>query len=77
MKKDVTELKKMFLEILQNPNTAHAAAAFTRESLMHDENNGDHSAAHAAIIVAAAGWSITSRLFITTIFTSTKKWKSR
>jgi transcriptional regulator with PAS, ATPase and Fis domain len=45
MKKDVTELKKMFLEILQNPNTAHAAAAFTRESLMHDfPTNGDHSA---------------------------------
>jgi DNA-binding NtrC family response regulator len=36
MKKDVTELKKMFLEILQNPGTAHAAANFARESLMHD-----------------------------------------
>jgi transcriptional regulator with PAS, ATPase and Fis domain len=45
MKKDVTELKKMFLEILQNPATAHAAAAFTRDSLMHDfSGNGDHSA---------------------------------
>ncbi len=43
MKKDVTELKKMFLEILQNPNTAHAAAAFTRESLLH-ENKNEHSA---------------------------------
>lgn len=36
MKKDVTELKKMFLEILQNPGTAHAAAVFTRDSLLHD-----------------------------------------
>ncbi len=25
MKKDVTELKKMFLEILQNPSSSHAA----------------------------------------------------
>ena len=36
MKKDVTELKKMFLEILQNPSLAGNAANFTRESLMHD-----------------------------------------
>ena len=46
MKKDVTELKKMFLEILQNPTTAHAAAAFTRESLMDDfSTNNEHTAA--------------------------------
>ena len=43
MKKDVTELKKMFLEILQNPNTANAAAAFTRDSLMHDTISHEHS----------------------------------
>ena len=43
MKKDVTELKKMFLEILQNPNTAHAAAAFTRDSLMDDVKAHEHS----------------------------------
>lgn len=43
MKKDVTELKKMFLEILQNPNTANAAAAFTRDSLMHDTISHDHT----------------------------------
>ncbi len=50
MKKDVTELKKMFLEILQNPNTAHAAAAFTRESLTHENNNGEHQASlHASL----------------------------
>lgn len=36
MKKDVTELKKMFVEILQNPSTANAAAAFTRDALLHD-----------------------------------------
>ena len=45
MKKDVTELKKMFLEILQNPNTANAAAAFTRESLMHDNTSHEHTPA--------------------------------
>lgn len=36
MKKDVTELKKMFLEILQNPSLAGSAANYTRESLMGD-----------------------------------------
>ncbi|MFY7965740.1 MAG: sigma-54 interaction domain-containing protein [Chitinophagaceae bacterium] len=36
MKKDVTELKKMFLEILQNPALAGNAANYTKESLMHD-----------------------------------------
>lgn len=36
MKKDVTELKKMFLEILQNPALAGQAAHYTKESLMSD-----------------------------------------
>ncbi len=36
MKKDVTELKKMFLEILQNPALAGNAAHYTKESLMQD-----------------------------------------
>jgi len=36
MKKDVTELKKMFLEILKNPSLAGTAAQFTKESLIHD-----------------------------------------
>jgi len=36
MKKDVTELKKMFLDILQNPSLAGSAASFTRDSLMND-----------------------------------------
>ncbi len=39
MKKDVTELKKMFLEILQNPSLAGNAANFTKESLVSDFNN--------------------------------------
>lgn len=42
MKKDVTELKKMFLEILQNPSLAGTAANYTRDSLMQDfHSNGD------------------------------------
>ena len=43
MKKDVTELKKMFLEILQNPSLAGSAANFTKESLLNDfpVNNND------------------------------------
>jgi len=36
MKKDVTELKKMFVDILKNPNNASAAVAYAKESLMHD-----------------------------------------
>jgi DNA-binding NtrC family response regulator len=35
MKKDVNELKKMFFDILQNPNLAHTAA-------YHQDNNHDH-----------------------------------
>ena len=36
MKKDVTELKKMFLEILQNPSLVGTAANFTKESILND-----------------------------------------
>jgi transcriptional regulator with PAS, ATPase and Fis domain len=39
MKKDVTELKKMFVEILQNPSSANAAVAFARDSLLQDYGN--------------------------------------
>lgn len=42
MKKDVTELKKMFLEILKNPSLANTAANFTSESLNKDYSlNGE------------------------------------
>jgi transcriptional regulator with PAS, ATPase and Fis domain len=36
MKKDVTELKKMFVEILQNPSLAGNAVNFTKESILND-----------------------------------------
>lgn len=36
MKKDVTELKKMFVDILKNPANSSVAAAYAKESLMHD-----------------------------------------
>ena len=39
MKKDVTELKKMFVEILQNPSLAGTAANFTKESILNDYEN--------------------------------------
>ncbi len=39
MKKDVTELKKMFVEILQNPSLAGTAAKFTKESILNDYDN--------------------------------------
>ena len=42
MKKDVTELKKMFLEILQNPSMPGNAANFAKENLLHEYNgNGE------------------------------------
>ena len=40
MKKDVTELKKMFLEILQNPSLSMNAANYTKETLLNDYNLG-------------------------------------
>jgi DNA-binding NtrC family response regulator len=43
MKKDVTELKKMFLDILQNPSLVNNAASYTRDSLMNDFHNGHES----------------------------------
>ncbi len=36
MKKDVTELKKMFVDILKNPANSSAAVAYAKESMMHD-----------------------------------------
>jgi DNA-binding NtrC family response regulator len=42
MKKDVTELKKMFVEILQNPSLAGSAAGFTKESLIDDFHPNGH-----------------------------------
>lgn len=48
MKKDVTELKKMFLEILQNPSSTNATMALAREALLHDYNPVHHEYAAAA-----------------------------
>jgi DNA-binding NtrC family response regulator len=48
MKKDVTELKKMFLEILKNPALAAHAADYTTESLQREFSvNGNDYAAPA------------------------------
>ena len=42
MKKDVTELKKMFVEIMQNPSLAPHAANYAKESLMQEySGNGE------------------------------------
>ena len=49
MKKDVTELKKMFLEILQNPSLAGSAANFTRDSL----NNDFHGANELPVVTTS------------------------
>jgi DNA-binding NtrC family response regulator len=52
MKKDVTELKKMFVDILHNPSTSGAAVAYAKENLLHDfEGNDSHSnGSHPAIM---------------------------
>lgn len=44
MKKDVTELKKMFVEILQNPSPSltNPAVAYAREALLHDYTPVSH-----------------------------------
>jgi DNA-binding NtrC family response regulator len=44
MKKDVTELKKMFVEILQNPSSpsSNNAISFAREALLHDYTQVNH-----------------------------------
>jgi len=44
MKKDVTELKKMFVEILQNPTSTLStpAVAYAREALLHDFSSVNH-----------------------------------
>ena len=39
MKKDVTELKRMFVDILQNPANAASAAKFANESFFRENNN--------------------------------------
>jgi DNA-binding NtrC family response regulator len=41
MKKDVTELKRMFLEVLQHPSNAAASARFANESLLREYPNGN------------------------------------
>lgn len=54
MKKDVTELKKMFLEILQNPSLAGNAANFTKESLINDFNATGPEQQHHLILQTSA-----------------------
>jgi transcriptional regulator with PAS, ATPase and Fis domain len=56
MKKDVTELKKMFLEILKNPALANTATNFTTESLQRDYAiNGNEYAAPVLSNTQSAG----------------------
>jgi DNA-binding NtrC family response regulator len=40
MKKDVTELKRMFVDMLQNPANAATAAKFANEAMLHEQYNG-------------------------------------
>ena len=50
MKKDVTELKKMFVDIIHNPANAGAAVTYAKENFLNDfdgnemHNNGGHPA---------------------------------
>jgi len=49
MKKDVTELKRMFVDILQNPSNAAAASKFASESLLREypsTGEGQHPVLH-------------------------------
>lgn len=49
MKKDVTELKKMFFDILQNPSIAHAGV-FPEENVLHNFKQPEPQAAPTGII---------------------------
>ncbi|MRG43660.1 AAA domain-containing protein [Chitinophaga sp. SYP-B3965] len=49
MKKDVTELKKMFFDILQNPSIAHSGV-FQDENVLHNFQKPEPQAAPAGII---------------------------
>lgn len=49
MKKDVTELKKMFFDILQNPSIAHAGV-FPEENVLHNFKQPEPQTAPAGII---------------------------
>ena len=49
MKKDVTELKKMFFDILQNPSMAHSGV-FPEENVLHNFKQPEPQAAPAGII---------------------------
>ena len=43
MKKDVTELKKMFVDILQNPSQSSAAVAYAKDNLLRDFDGNEIS----------------------------------
>ena len=46
MKKDVTELKKMFVEILQNPSLTHAVSDYAKETILHEYNGQNNEVTH-------------------------------
>ncbi|HRN56395.1 MAG TPA: sigma-54 dependent transcriptional regulator [Agriterribacter sp.] len=54
MKKDVTELKKMFVDILQNPQRAGAMAAYTKETLLGDYQQAEREKNITPALVQAA-----------------------
>ncbi len=47
MKKDVTELKKMFFDIIRNPAIANQVNGFSSENIIHDYHDGDQQHAIA------------------------------
>ena len=54
MKKDVTELKKMFVDILQNPQRAGAMAAYTKETLLGDYQQTEREKGVTSALVQAS-----------------------
>lgn len=54
MKKDVTELKKMFVDILQNPQRAGAMAAYTKETLLGDYQQAEREKSVTPALVQAS-----------------------
>ena len=60
MKKDVNELKKMFLEILQNPSLSGQAAHFTKEAIINElkEDIGPSNAPISNVSIPSAAMQL-------------------
>lgn len=56
MKKDMTDMKKMFVEILRNPAYADLAAAYAKDTLLHEHSlMNDYNTPHSSSVFSPPG----------------------